>query len=188
MSVFAGGACLDAVKGVCGDDAVPDVLGALSAHVDKSLLIPSVPDTGGTPRTSMLRTVRIRAAELLAERGESDVVAARHARWYAQLAEPADFLRHTDCPRFWPVLEVEIDNLRAAARWAIDQADGPLMVDLARRLWMTGRVGELHDAVARNAVDRLRAPPVRRRRTRSSSGRNRNPAKLDRGLGTAAGR
>ena len=109
----------------------------------------------------MLRTVRTRAAELLAERGESDVVAARHARWYAQLAEPADFLRHTDCPRFWPVLEVEIDNLRAAARWAIDQADGPLMVDLARRLWMTGRVGELHDAVARDAVDRLRAPPVR---------------------------
>ena len=52
--------------------------------------------------------------------------------------EPADLLRHTDCPRFWPVLEVEIDNLRAAARWAIDQADGPLMVDLARRLWMTG--------------------------------------------------
>ena len=48
MSVFAGGACLDAVKGVCGDDAVPDVLGALSALVDKSLLIPSVPDTGGT--------------------------------------------------------------------------------------------------------------------------------------------
>ena len=47
MSVFAGGACLDAVKGVCGDDAVPDVLGAPSALVDKSLLIPSVPDTGG---------------------------------------------------------------------------------------------------------------------------------------------
>ena len=47
MSVFAGGACLDAVKGVCGDDAVPDVLDALSALVDKSLFIPSVPDTVG---------------------------------------------------------------------------------------------------------------------------------------------
>ena len=70
------------------------------------------------------------SAELLARRDESDVLAARHARWYARLAEPADFLQHTDCPRFWPVLEIEIDNLRAAARWAIDHADGPLMVDL----------------------------------------------------------
>ena len=70
------------------------------------------------------------SAELLARRGESDVLAARHARWYARLAEPADFLQHTDCPRFWPGARDEIDNLRAAARWAIDHADGPLMVDL----------------------------------------------------------
>src|SRR5918994_5301717 len=65
------------------------------------------------------------SAELLAGRGESDVLTARHARWYARLAEPADFLQHTDCPRFWPVLEIEIENLRAAARWAIDHEPCP---------------------------------------------------------------
>src|ERR687897_1184019 len=65
------------------------------------------------------------SAELLAGRGESDVLTGRHARWYARLAEPADFLQHTDCPRFWPVLEIEIENLRAAARWAIDHEPCP---------------------------------------------------------------
>ena len=108
------------------------------------------------------------SAELLARRDESDVLAARHARWYARLAEPADFL-HTDCPRFWPVLEIEIDNLRAAARWAIDHADGPLMVDLyTARDHIAADSGLVlaftdRDRLSRRRTRSVAAPPVRRR-------------------------
>jgi predicted ATPase len=150
MSVFAGGATLDAAEAVCGGDAVPDVLAAVSSLVEKSLLITD-PAATDVPRVGMLHVVRAHAADLLADRGEAERLGERHARWFADLIEPADILSHDDAPRHWPLLEREVDNLLGAARWAAAGGDVDVLAALARRFWpwlaYAGRVGRLRDAV-----------------------------------------
>jgi predicted ATPase len=163
MGIFAGGATLEAVEGVCGDEVVPDVLGTVSSLVDKSLLATSSPDAADVPRIVMLQTVRTRALQLVADRGDAARTTARYVAWYADFCEPADVLRHAQAPRRWAALEREGANLRAVAQWATANADGPLLVSLARRLWpwlwTSGRVGELRDAIA-EALAALPADPA----------------------------
>ena len=162
MSVFAGGATLEAAEAVCGDDTVPDVLEAVSSLLEKNLL---VAEPAADPRVGMLHVIRAHAAERLDERGETESLRGRHARWYADLIAPADILEHNDAPRAWPLLAREADNLLAAARWAAARADVGVLAALARRLWpwlsYTGRVGELRDAVPA-AVDRVPDDPQAR--------------------------
>lgn len=99
----------------------------------------------------MLHVVRAYAADLLADRGEGERLGDRHARFYADLIEPADILEHNDAPRHWTLLQREADNLLAAARWAAARSDVEVLAALARRLWpwlsYAGRGGELRDAV-----------------------------------------
>jgi predicted ATPase len=165
MGLFAGGATLAAIEGVCGDDVIPDVLDTVSSLIEKSLLATSSTGTGEVPRIMMLQTVRTRARELLAERDDEQALTTRYVRWYADFCEPADVLRYAQAPRRWPALEQEGANLRAVARWAIAHADGALLATLARRLWpwlwSSGRVGELHAAVFR-ALAALPADPAPR--------------------------
>ena len=158
ISTFVGGATLEAIAAVCGD-GIPDVLATVSSLVEKSLLVASDGHLDGEARISMLRTVRLWAYQVLLEEGGAQEVGARHAHWYADFAEPADVLRHTRAPSYWPRLEGELDNLRAAAEHAMAAPDGALMVDLGRRLWpwlwSGDRVGTLKDAVSHS----LRALP-----------------------------
>jgi hypothetical protein len=109
----------------------------------------------------MLHVVRGYAADLLTERGEAEHLGERHARFYADLIEPADIIAHNDAPRAWPLLAREADNLLAAARWAAARGDVEVLAALARRLWpwlsYTGRVGELRDAVP-TAIDAAGSP------------------------------
>jgi predicted ATPase len=146
-AVFSGGASLGAVEAIGAGDPVDDPLRTLASLLDKSLLFTDTATGGATPRIRMLRTIREYADERLAESGEIDQRASLHARWYADLAEPADVLRHNDAVLHWPLLLAEQANLRTAAEWAIDQRDYPLIVDLARRLWAwlrsTGQIDEL---------------------------------------------
>jgi predicted ATPase len=162
LSVFAGGATLQAVEAVCGDDTVPDVLDGVSSLLEKNLL---VADAADDPRVGMLHVVRAYAADLLGERGETGRLGERHARWFVELIEPADILDHNDAPKSWPLLARESDNLLTAARWAAARGDIGVVAALARRLWpwliYGGRVGELRD-VAPAATDIVGADPVTR--------------------------
>ena len=82
LSVFIGGATLDAAGQVCGLDDPVDTVASL---VDKSLLHRRVrPD--GVTEFLMLESLREYATELLVEHGEEDVAKARHARYFADLA------------------------------------------------------------------------------------------------------
>lgn len=152
LSVFAGGACLDAVEGVCGDDDVPDVLATASSLVDQNLVDVTTPPDGG-PRVRMLNTVRTYAHERLAARGETAGLARRHAEWFARFAEPGEVLRRDDGFRRWPRFEPEIDNFRVAVAHALQLADPVLLGRFARGLWQwmwaSGRVGEMRDASVR---------------------------------------
>jgi hypothetical protein len=126
LSVFAGGFELDAAERVCGVDPVDsgEVMDLLVALVDKSLVVAGEHD--GRSRYWLLETVRAYAAERLADRGETEILTARHAAWVVWLAQS-----------FWlavarqggtrtvedqPLVR-EADNARVAHTWTVEQAN-----------------------------------------------------------------
>ncbi|PZS18781.1 MAG: AfsR/SARP family transcriptional regulator [Pseudonocardiales bacterium] len=89
MSVFAGGADLAGVHGVCADPHTTDgqVLELLTGLVDKSMVV-ATPGRVGT-RYRMLETLRAHGRERLRECGEDVALARRHAEYFTDLAERA---------------------------------------------------------------------------------------------------
>ncbi|GAA4444914.1 BTAD domain-containing putative transcriptional regulator [Phytohabitans houttuyneae] len=131
LTVFSGGATLDAAERVCGADL--DVLASL---VDKSLVVAA----GG--RYRMLETVRAFCAERLAEAGEVAGVRARHTAYFLELAREADpHLRRAEQLEWLRRLDAERDNLRTALARSVD--DDPitalrLLSALSFYWWMRG--------------------------------------------------
>jgi predicted ATPase/DNA-binding SARP family transcriptional activator len=115
LAVFHGGCTLDAAEQVC--DATLETIDAL---VDDSLL-----EHHGD-RFTMLETIREYAHGRLRDSGEADLIAARHAEWLFALAEElapklvgvASF--SADASR----LLAEVDDVRAALRFALDSGQG----------------------------------------------------------------
>ena len=117
LSVFAGGLTLDAAErvGAAGEVGRYDVLGLLSALVDKSLV--QVNEKGG--RYRLLETIRAYAAQELAASGEEVAARDRHLGLFAELGELAEKGMWTSAAPLWlGVLDAEHDNLRAALDWA----------------------------------------------------------------------
>jgi predicted ATPase/DNA-binding SARP family transcriptional activator len=122
LAVFAGTFSIDAAEAVCGGD----VLGVLSALVDKSLVL--CDRSAGSARYRLLETVRQFALEKLGEAGERELVRDRHARFFlalAEAAEPRVFAGASDPPTLLR-LDEEIANLRAA----IDAEELPAELEL----------------------------------------------------------
>jgi non-specific serine/threonine protein kinase len=118
LSVFAGGCTVDAAEAVCGGEAATEVLDALEALVESSLLAQQeMPD--GDVRFRMLEVVREYARERLAAAGESEAVERRHAETFLALAETAlPEIRAQRSVSWLGRLEAEHDNLRLAlATW-----------------------------------------------------------------------
>ncbi|WP_101786101.1 BTAD domain-containing putative transcriptional regulator [Nonomuraea indica] len=121
LSVFSGGASLEAAERVCGGEtfAGEQVLDLLTALIEKSLLLA---EGGGTPRYRMLGTIREYAAHRLAEAGETEAARRAHLAHFTELAETADpHLRRAEQLEWLAALEAEHDNIGAALRWAIDE-------------------------------------------------------------------
>ncbi len=142
LSVFTGGWTLEAANALTGEDVL-DVLGQL---VDKSLVQTS--DHAGATRYALLETIRAFASERLHESGEEAAVRERHATFFLGLAEQAGpGIRGPDQQHRIEQLQVDYDNLRAAARWyGDDSARAPLGLRLAAALWefwhVRGYLGE----------------------------------------------
>jgi non-specific serine/threonine protein kinase len=113
---------------------VADILASL---VDKHLVV--FDDQSG--RFHMLESVLAYGRGMLLEQGEGVAYRARHREFYLQLvlnAEP--HLRSFDQVEWMTILETDLDNLRAALRWSIDQgeADAALRFAVAvSGLWFT---------------------------------------------------
>lgn len=147
-SAFAGGFGLEAAERVCsgGDIAVADVLYLLDSLVRKSLL--SAKRVGNAVRYSQLETIRQFAEERLAVLGETEAVRARHAQFFAEDAEKHHKVwRSPQQPMAYAWLDQEVDNLRAAFRWASSQDD----IDVAARI--ASRIPSM-------AVLRVRSEPL----------------------------
>jgi len=172
LSVFVGGATLDAVERVCvipaeGPSQVLDTLGAL---IDGSLVMALKQDgrTGQTVRFEQLETLREYGAEKQQLTAEATRIQASHAGYFLELAETAwpQLVAH-DQRRWLDMLEREHDNLRAALKWftAAGDTDGALRLaaSLWRFWWLRGHLGEgqrwLEIALARavNSAPNLRA-------------------------------
>lgn len=153
LSVFAGGFSLASVSAVCETEG--DVLPALSALVDKSLVV------AGGGRYRLLETVRQFAAEKLSASGERETVRQRHAQTYFALVERSErriFAGAVDLA-VQGMLDEKIENIRRALDWA---AEEPSRFEMEARFlwaihWYWFARGHFHEARRRicSAVSRM---------------------------------
>ncbi len=148
LGVFAGGFSLEAVEAVA--EGVPSVGGdpvlGLGILVDNSLVREQ--DRAGRPIYSLLATVREYALEQLAERGELDAARSAHARYFLSLARSVDArLKDARQREAIGLLNDERDNLRATARYLLDEGRYAEIAEFAWHLivywWVGGLLGEV---------------------------------------------
>ena len=130
LAVFAGGFTIDAAKTVCAPLDGRSIRDALSALVDKSLVVWD----GGTHRHGLLETVRAFALDRLVDAGEAERCRDAHADWMVATLADQPF---NDPTTLLPLLP-EAANLRAAMDWLADcQRDVELirLADLSGGIW-----------------------------------------------------
>jgi predicted ATPase/class 3 adenylate cyclase len=135
LSVFAGGCTLEAAEAVCGRDEVGlEPVEAISALHDKSLLRREEASESQV-RLTMLDTIREFARERLEASGEWPEIERRHAVFFVRTAEwAAPLLGGPDREQWLAKLDRELDNFRAAIRWAIQSGESELGLRLAAAL------------------------------------------------------
>ena len=146
LSVFSGGASIEAAEQVCAGDGVEqqDVLELLTSLAEKSLLV-TVDE--GAPRYRMLTTIKEYAADRLAEAGEAEQARHAHLRYFTELVEAADpHLRRAEQLEWLATLKADHDNLLAALRGAIASGDARAAMRFTASAgwywWFNGRRAE----------------------------------------------
>ena len=135
LSIFAGGATLEAAAAIAGDSenggGMVD-LELIESLADKSL----IQLTGDESRIRMLQTIRDFGQERLAESPERQVIALRHAGYFLALAEESELLlAGSEQTRWLDLLEREQANLRAAVDWLRDVGQREEALRLGGALW-----------------------------------------------------
>ncbi|HUG55877.1 MAG TPA: adenylate/guanylate cyclase domain-containing protein [Candidatus Limnocylindrales bacterium] len=140
LAVFRGGCTLETAEDVADAD-----LDTLQSLVDKSLL------RQRGDRSSMLETIREYAGERLREGGEEATIRDRHLDHFVALAERAYEERIARASEWFPVLEAEHDNLRAALDWARTsrpRAEAQLAGAVAHYWGLRGHAAEARERVS----------------------------------------
>ncbi|MEY9941597.1 BTAD domain-containing putative transcriptional regulator [Streptacidiphilus sp. MAP5-3] len=159
LSVFAGGASLEAAERVCAGDGgdggdggeqygveqngveQAEVLDLLTALTEKSLLVTA---GGAVPRYRMLGTIKEYAGHRLAEAGEAESARQAHLAYVTELTETADpHLRRAEQLEWLAVLEAEHDNIGSAMRGALAAGEAQAAMRLAAGAgwywWLSGQ-------------------------------------------------
>jgi predicted ATPase/DNA-binding winged helix-turn-helix (wHTH) protein len=169
LGVFSGTFSLEAAVALAaGPDMAPgQVMEILSELIAKSLVAIELRPIA---RYHLLGTARIYAREKLAESGERDQMARRHAEYYRDLFERAEAEHETKPTAGWLAeYGQKLDNLRAALDWGFSPGGDPLiaasLTAAAVPLWMQlSLVEELRRRVEQslNAVAAGAEPDARR--------------------------
>lgn len=131
LSVFSGGASLEAAERVCAGDAVgqEQVLDLLTALTEKSLLLA---EGDSAPRYRMIGTIKEYAGHRLAAAGESERARHAHLAYFTELIETAEpHLRRAEQLDWLAKLEAEHDNIGAAMRGALAAGEAQAVMRLA---------------------------------------------------------
>jgi predicted ATPase/class 3 adenylate cyclase len=118
MSVFAGGATLEAIEAVAVDEGQGwEAFEGLERLVDQSLVRST--EVSGEPRFLMYETIREFAeAELVAHR-EAPEAKRRHAAYFASFDRLAHDFQTADIVAEIERIEPEQENIRSACAWAV---------------------------------------------------------------------
>ena len=141
LAVFAGTFDLDAVRIVVMG---PELSGLAAVDGITRLITKSLVATegdGAVARYRLLDTTRAYAAEELDESGEREPLARRHAEYYRDVFERAEFECESRPTAEWLAdYTWRIDNIRAAIDWAFspggDTSIGVALTTAAAPLWM----------------------------------------------------
>jgi predicted ATPase/DNA-binding SARP family transcriptional activator/Tfp pilus assembly protein PilF len=143
LAIFNGSFNLEMVEAICwNEEEFPAALDLLSSLMEKSflLILPHQAQTGR--RYRLLEIIRQYAREKLEKSGEAQKLRFGFLEWCVELAEQAEpHLTGADLVRWFHRLEIELDNLRTALRWACtsQQVEPGLRLAAALyRLWMRG--------------------------------------------------
>jgi predicted ATPase len=166
LSVFAGSASLDAVEASCSGEPVNagDVLDLLTELISKSMVV--VGDSGTEARYQLLETIRQYGHDQLGEAGETDDVRRQHRDWFLSLTERAEAeLQGPDQLNWSELLELELENLRAAFEWSMQVGDAESSLRLATalgRFWLVrGHLTQGEDWLKRALVTGAGPPSLR---------------------------
>ena len=135
LAVFAGGGTLEAIEAVCAGKGLEmeQILNLLSGLVNKSIVSAERKQKEET-RYRLLETVRQYAREKLYESKESQVFHDRHLDYFLGLAEAIEpQLRTSVALERLQVLNLELDNMRAALSWSLDET-GSQKIEAGLRL------------------------------------------------------
>ena len=145
LAVFRGGRTIAAVRAVCGEGLDIDVLDGVTALVDKSMVQRRVGPDGETTLV-LLELLHEFAGEALDAAPDADAVRARHAAYYADLAERADAgMQEDEALRWEAILNGELGNLRAALEWAFADGDVRQGIRIAAALYLFWFWGGPHE-------------------------------------------
>jgi predicted ATPase/DNA-binding winged helix-turn-helix (wHTH) protein len=131
LSVFVGNFTLQAAGSVASETEVDeaDVIDAVTSLVAKFLISTTVTNE---LTYRLLDTTRAYAAVKLAERGEADRIARRHAIFYAKFLEHDEIIQSVFDQHDLSGYAVHIGNVRAALGWAqSDHGDVAVGIELA---------------------------------------------------------
>ena len=159
LAVFAGGCTLEAAEAVCALEGEGDVLDGIDALLEHSLLRRDDREDG---RLVLLETIREYAQERLVASGEAAWLRQTHLAYFVRQAEAcAGAEQSSSDHQGWLPLERDVDNVRAALAWSLeDAASLALGLQLAATLRTYWRMQSLVSE-GRDWLDRLLAREAR---------------------------
>jgi predicted ATPase len=166
LAIFAGSFTLASASAVAASDEISgsDVIDCVAKLITKSLVVAD--SANATVHYRLLETTRAYALEKLAESGEVDAVARRHADYYRELCQQLEAEQEArSAAEQVAAYRRHLDNLRSALDWAFspsgDAVLGALLTVASIPLWMhLSLMAECHGRVER-ALGALQAGPTR---------------------------
>jgi predicted ATPase len=126
LSIFVGDFTLAGALAIMdeADASSSEAIEIVASLVAKSLVAMRITD--GQPRYRLLEMVRAYAAQRLADTGASDLIAARHARYFSQRC------REAEAPGSAAVETRDLGNIRSALEWSFsERGDAAIARDLS---------------------------------------------------------